>query len=265
MKVVGRVASGYGMLLLLMAALLIYPVIVLGRLQAANQVNSGDNLKTAVRSLQIIRERDLVEELTIRCLANPTADIVAQLRSELETFDSELAELGAFPLQEKQKTELNRLGQFWKACSGRILTLLPPAPAPGEPWKAISTGGIPAELEEDLDRVRAQAQTVYQANIRSIEAQAADARKAGDQANFIFRVSLGCGWTLALLLTILITRSIAVPLKNLVQGTRAIAEGKSFYRLDTSRSDEFSQIARDIHRIARQESVPEDKINSMKS
>lgn len=247
-----------------MGVMLIYPISLLGRLQAANQANSGNNLKVAVRALQIVRERDLIEELTKRCLTSPSADLLAQIRSELDTFESDVAELGALPLPEKQKTEWNRLGQFWKACSGRILSLLPPAPAPGEPWKAVSPAAMPAELEGDLERVRAQAQTVYQASIQNIEAQATIARKDGDQASFIFRVILACGWTSGLLLSILIIRSVAFPLKQLVQGARAIAEGKSFYRLDTSRSDEFSQIARDIHKIAHRETTPEDVVNSMK-
>ncbi len=265
MKVAGRVAAGYGILLFLMAALLIYPISVLGKLQAANQVNSGSNLKAAVLSLQIIRERDLIEELTRKCLAGPSPDILAQLRSELDTFDSDLAELKALSSSEKQKTEMVRLGQFWKACSSRILPLLPRTSAPGEPLRAISPAGVPADLEEDLERVRAQAQTVYQASIQSIEAQAVEARQAGDQAIFIFRLCLACGWILGLLLSILIIRSIAIPLGQLVQGIRALAEGKSFYRLDTSRSDEFSQIARDVHQIARREMPSDENPNSMKS
>ena len=41
------------------------------------------------------------------------------------------------------------------------------------------------------------------------------------------------------------------PLANLTEGTRAIAEGKFYYRLDTSRNDEFSQLARDFNTMTR--------------
>ena len=56
---------------------------------------------------------------------------------------------------------------------------------------------------------------------------------------------------ISILVSFLIYRSISNPLANLTEGTRAIAEGKFYYRLDTSRNDEFSQLARDFNTMTR--------------
>ena len=47
--------------------------------------------------------------------------------------------------------------------------------------------------------------------------------------------------------SLLIVRSISIPLRQLTEGTRAIAAGKFYYRLDTSGKDEFAQVARDFN------------------
>ena len=49
------------------------------------------------------------------------------------------------------------------------------------------------------------------------------------------------------LVSFFIVQSISRPLKQLTQGTRTIAEGKFFYRLDTTRHDEFAQLAKDFN------------------
>jgi two-component system sensor histidine kinase GlrK len=54
---------------------------------------------------------------------------------------------------------------------------------------------------------------------------------------------------ISVLVSFLIIRSISKPLAHLTEGTRAIADGKFFYRLDTTRNDEFSQLARDFNKM----------------
>jgi two-component system sensor histidine kinase GlrK len=49
----------------------------------------------------------------------------------------------------------------------------------------------------------------------------------------------------------LVVRSISRPLSHLTEGTRRISEGQFDYRLDTSRGDEFSQLALDFNTMTR--------------
>jgi signal transduction histidine kinase len=54
---------------------------------------------------------------------------------------------------------------------------------------------------------------------------------------------------ISVLVSLLIVRSISKPLAHLTEGTRAIADGKFFYRLDTTRNDEFAQLAHDFNKM----------------
>ena len=49
------------------------------------------------------------------------------------------------------------------------------------------------------------------------------------------------------LVSFFIVRSISEPLHHLTEGTRAVAEGKFYYRLDASRNDEFALLAKDFN------------------
>jgi signal transduction histidine kinase len=104
----------------------------------------------------------------------------------------------------------------------------------------------------DLERLRAQTYSLYHSSLRSMSSKVEKSRKTGETAAFV----LGCTTFLALAISILVSflifRSISKPLANLTEGTRAIAEGKFFYRLDTSRNDEFSQLARDFNTMTLQ-------------
>jgi len=57
--------------------------------------------------------------------------------------------------------------------------------------------------------------------------------------------------SVTIVVSLLIVRSISKPLAHLTEGTRAIIEGKYFYRLDTSRKDEFAQLAKDFNTMIR--------------
>jgi signal transduction histidine kinase len=74
-----------------------------------------------------------------------------------------------------------------------------------------------------------------------------NSRKTGDTAALVLWCVTFAVLAISILVSSLIYRSISKPLSNLTEGTRAIAEGKFFYRLDASRKDEFSQLARDFN------------------
>jgi methyl-accepting chemotaxis protein len=105
-------------------------------------------------------------------------------------------------------------------------------------------------LAEDLDRLKIQARTVYQASLDSIEAQAEESRiiaRRTERVSYIFAAGV---IVVGGLISLLIVRSVSVPLSSLAQGTRAMASGGPYYRLDTSRNDEIAQIAKDFNTMA---------------
>ena len=65
MKIATKIAAGYGVLIVLILAVLSYQVSSIHRMQAINQNLSGSHYRAASLSLQMLRDLDQVEEFTI--------------------------------------------------------------------------------------------------------------------------------------------------------------------------------------------------------
>jgi methyl-accepting chemotaxis protein len=115
----------------------------------------------------------------------------------------------------------------------------------------VTQAQIPQDLVEQLEGLRSQAYSLYQASTQTLSSEAETARKTGDRAELVLWILAAMALVVSLFVSVSVLRSIATPLRHLAEGTRAIAEGKEFYRLDTSRNDEFSQIAKDFNTLAR--------------
>jgi methyl-accepting chemotaxis protein len=105
-------------------------------------------------------------------------------------------------------------------------------------------------LQNTLDALRAQTLAIYQTALRSMVSNVEKSRQTVETEAWILYCATACALAISILLSFLIFRSISKPLANLMEGTRSMAEGKFFYRLDTSRDDELSQIAKDFNTIA---------------
>ena len=82
-----------------------------------------------------------------------------------------------------------------------------------------------------------------------MDAKVEASRKTGQTAVLVLWCATVIALAVSVLVSMLIIRSISKPLGHLTEGTRAIADGKFFYRLDTSRNDEFSQLAEDFNKM----------------
>jgi methyl-accepting chemotaxis protein len=246
MKIAKRIAVGYVVLILLPAVLLFVQVIALRRLQAVNQSNTGENLRPALAAVGLVRDRDEVEEQVRRYFdqGNPAAK--DELKESMQSFESSLQQILEHHGTEREQAEANRLVQFWKEFNEVLSKKEPPAPVP----RKASAEGFPADLVEQLDRLRAQSLTVFDVGMQEMKKQAGDARRSSARAEPVSWWIGGAALVIGVFLALLTVRSISIPLRNLTEGARGIAEGKSFYRLDTSREDELGQIAKDINTLA---------------
>jgi two-component system, NtrC family, sensor histidine kinase KinB len=240
MRVSSRLSLGYGILLaaiLLLAAVQVYAV---RRLQVLIEGTARSGLSAAMSSLELMRDAEMIAEYTGRYFRAGDPEARKQIDSLRDTFQSDLQQLSADTRLKSEDRETGRLSEFWKQFLEN-LGRAEPASRPGE---------IPPNLAEDLDRLKTQTRTLYQASLLTIEAQAEEARVIARRTE---RVS----WVLAAgvavaggLISLLIVRSVSIPLRSLAEGTRAMATGGSSYRLDTSRSDEIAQIAKDFNTVA---------------
>jgi hypothetical protein len=160
MKIAKRIAVGYVVLILLPAVLLFVQVIALRRLQAVNQSNSGENLRLALAAVGLVRDRDEVEEQVRRYLALGEPAAKDELKESMQSFESSLQQILEHHGTERELAEANRLAQFWKEFDEVLSKKEPSAPIRG------SAEGFPADLVEQLERLRAQSLTVFDVGIQ---------------------------------------------------------------------------------------------------
>ena len=240
MRVAKRVALGHWMLVLLIVFILAVEVFAFRRLQEVNLRNSGENLQVALIAVDLVRDGDVVEEAARRSVALADQASKDDLKESQQRFEDALREIRAFRSSEREQSEAERLERFWREYLEGSAKM---------PAVKAGAAGLPEDVSDALSRVRTQSVTVYQALLQEIRNSALESRKYSERTELIVWWTGCAGLTLGIVIALLIIRSIAGPLRSLAEGTRAIAEGKSYYRLDTSRSDELSQIARDFNAI----------------
>ncbi len=242
MKVANRVATGYGAFMLMTLGLVSYQAYAFRNLQAVNRENAGDNLNAVLTSIQLIRDIDALESCATRYFSSRDADHLNQLESARGAVESGLNQVRGFPGDERKRAETQRLSQFWSDYLVAAKTA----------QQSSVPGVLPQEIVDQVERLRAQAFTVYEVSKGVVTAEAETARKTGERIQYMVWFIAGAILAVGAFMSVVIVRSISIPLRALAQGTRAISEGKNFYRLDTSRSDEFSQIAKDFNDLTKQ-------------
>jgi len=240
MRVSVRISLGYGILLASILLLAAVQIFAIRRLQLLNEGTARSGLSAAMTSLELMRDTDLIAEYSGRFFRQGDPEARKQIDPLRDSFQTDLQQLRTYVRSEAEGTEIERLSQFWQQFLGNFQ----------REQAAPQPGNFPAALVEDLDRLRTQTRTVYQASLNSIEAQAEESRiiaRRTERVSWVFAVGVIVAGGLISLLTV---RSISIPLSSLAEGTRAMAEGGSYYRLDTSRNDEIAQIAKDFNTIA---------------
>ncbi len=243
MKITIRIISGYGLLIGVLIALVIYQVITINRMQSVNQTLSEANFQNALTCLQAMRDRDLVDEYTQKLFALGDPGYLNQLKEFQRDFEVRLSELQNGLTSERERLEVNRLIQLWYSFTEDLQEFQQPLPQGGL--------AMPQNLQDGLDQLRAQIESVYRSTVDSMSSGVEISKKTGRTAVLVLWLSAFAVFAISIPVSFLILRSIYKPLAHLTEGTRAIAEGKFLYRLDTSRNDEFSQLAKDFNTMTR--------------
>ena len=240
MKVPMRISLVYGILLASVLLLAAVQIFAMRRLRALNEGTARSGLSAAMTSLELMQDTELIAECAGRFFRQGDPEARKQIDVIRDSFQSDLQQVRTNIRSEAEGREIERISQFWQQFLENL-------------WREQAIPQrreIPAVLAEDLDRLKIQARTVYQASLDSIEAQAEESRiiaRRTERISWIFAAGV---IVVGGLISLLIVRSVSVPLSSLAQGTRAMASGGPYYRLDTSRNDEIAQIAKDFNTIA---------------
>src|SRR5213594_1782407 len=113
MRIATKIILGYAVLIALMATVLVYQDLSIHQMQSINRDLSGISFSAARTSIQMMRDRDLVEEYTQKSILLGDPDYLERLHEFQEEFATSLRDLRALVQSEKEQIEINRLEQFW--------------------------------------------------------------------------------------------------------------------------------------------------------
>jgi signal transduction histidine kinase len=241
MKITTRIISGYGLFIAILAGLVLYQVITIGRMQETSRTLSEINFQNAVTCLTASSDLEWVEDFTRKTFGSADPRYRQQLQEYQEAFQQSLMELKMHAASGEEREEIKRLSRHWDGYLADLLVLQQGLPPQGSV--------LPANLQEDLENLNSQTRSVYHVTLQAMSSKVEASRKAGETAVLVLWCATVAAFAISILVSLLIIRSISKPLAHLTEGTRAIADGKFFYRLDTTRNDEFSQLARDFNKM----------------
>jgi len=242
MKVSTKIVLGYAILIVLMVGLVAY--------QVRYSINPMDDIirelsmmifETGRESQGLMLDRDLAGEYASKYFGLIDYQYLAQ--HEQRDFWANLDFLRPDKLSKNQQVAVERIYNLWNV----YLTAFEQ-----ERTKLKSDGleVLPSTLKEPLDQLRTEINTLY---VTIKEAKDEQWKRSNETRNRIRYVTIATS-SVALLLSCLVSyfivRSISKPLAQLTEGTRHIASGQFYYRLETSRNDEFADLAKDFNAMA---------------
>lgn len=249
MSLAARIAVACLSLVLLMALLSAYQLHMIQRLQTANE-ELGQIRYTAARlTLEVQRRVEELEELTakyflLRDLAY--AQALDRLRAEV---DGRLAELESLNLSAAEEQVVATLALRWRRYRQRALAELEASEviAPqGAGVRASDGGSILAALAE----VGHQLQRLQTASRQAAVTQIGSSSRRVEKVVWASWAVAAAGLVVAALATLLIVRSVAVPLGRLARGTRELSSGDLSHRVTPAGSPEVAALAADFNVMA---------------
>ncbi|MEJ2108948.1 MAG: ATP-binding protein [Acidobacteriota bacterium] len=245
MKITTRIVFGYSLFIAVLIGLAVYQVMVVIRMQDITESLKDINSPNALNSLQAIQDVELIRDSTERSLIKADPAYIEQLKGFLVSFkDETLADFESPYNSDEESEAIGQLKQSFDKFTfdlGEVLANFPEA----------GLDDVPQIIKTDLQNLRVRADLVYDAVKQTMSTKLDESTQTSRTAQFVLISITVVILSITIIISLLIVRSISKPLVNLTEGTRAITEGKYFYRLDTSRNDEFAQLAKDFNTMIR--------------
>ena len=246
MRISTKIILGFCILIAVMIGVIGFQITTTSELQRITQNLSEINLNRAREAIDLERDLPKFTDLTKKFLyfKDPKFPEDPQYLQKLTDYEQSihriLKSLLSEDLTDGERVEVRRLSVKWT----QIVTTLARLEAEEVIDSQSSQFG---KLMDDVDSFAGLLPNLSKA---IGEAMDHEVRRSYERAEFAYWTSIAAAagaLLVSLVVAFLISRSINEPLRHLTEGTRAISEGKFFYRLDTSRKDEFSQVARDFN------------------
>jgi len=237
MKVATKLAGGFSLLIVILAALMINHLALINRAVSANRNLSAIAQRLTLSMADQTRHLDQLDEAFRKYIYSQDERYVQVAQEAVDGFERTLDQLEASQLTEKEREGLDDLSRSW----GSVAELI------ADP-AAVSEVGGPATIEAyfnaGVQMVRYDVRRVNAATQGAMSAEVLSTSEAATSAERVSLLALGLAGLLAMILSFRIVRSITRPLAGLTRATEAVADGDFSVRVKAARGDEFSRLAR---------------------
>jgi len=244
MKITTRIITGYSLFIAVLVGLAVYQIATVIQMQSINQNLKDINFQNAFNSLQAMRDLDLISEFAEKYLRLADPRYKDQLEEFIENFDENMEQLRLFARSDLESREVERLQQSWDDFIEHLEHIQQDLPEEG-------LNELTPSIRNDLETLLIQTNSVYDAVKRAMSIKLDESAQTSRTAQVVLVSITVVVLAFTIFVSLIIVRSISKPLAHLTEGTRAITAGKYFYRLDTSRKDEFAQLAKDFNIMIR--------------
>lgn len=244
MKLSTQVGGGLALLLAVISALGVWQLQIIGQLNDANRQLADVDLEVSRTSLGMRVGIDDLTDLTQRFFVLQDPAYRAELERVRGLVEADLQRLESLPLSDEVGGAIASLRRGWDLYSQRtaeIEALIPDEARPGEERR---------ELVSALGSLRRSVEAMDSAAVSRAAASIAESSRHADTAR---KVAILVGAAALLLIAIIaawVARGTIRPLRQLADGSRAIAEGDFEHRVAVEGPLEVRSLAEDFNRMA---------------
>ena len=242
MKVGTRLRGAFAFYIALLAAVLVYHVrttqhaVDSGR--ALTDISARLRMSSTAQATRLVQMSGDAEKYFV----THDKGYFDRLLDSEQWFGSGLRHFDQQSLSAGERKALDSLVIEWNTVDAQVRTLAEVASASPDAGRATVTQ-LQATLDdvgESTRRLAAASQDAMSAEVRASE----QAAESAERLSWIVGLSV---LLLGVLLSALLVRSIAEPLRRLAEGTREVSAGRFAHRVESAGVDEFTQVARDFN------------------
>jgi two-component system sensor histidine kinase GlrK len=248
MKVVTKLRAAFALYITLLGILLMYHVSTIRRAVATGHELTELSARVRETSMEQVARVAQLDENAAKFSVTHDPGYLQKFDQLAAAFADELHHLQSLPLRGGEREEVNVLATQWSSL-GAMTSRLSSMSAVGS-YSAMQDSL--AVLQSGLDALRLQTQRVGEASQAVMDDRLARSASAATIAERISWIAALGILFLSVVVSALLARSISEPLQRLTEGTRKVAQGQFDYRLDTTRDDEFAQVARSFNSMTQQ-------------
>lgn len=247
MRLATRVATGSGLVLAILAAVVAYQLHVNRRMTASHRRLEQVELPAATRALELLEHLDALANHARKFAVTRDPAYAASVARERDAFAAGLDALREVGTGGLESDSVERMAMRWSDFELADV----PAPRMAAALREIDASGRTAEMLARVDALRELAMETVLMTRRQAAARTEVVAAAGRRAARISIAAVVVAIGLSVLIILATVRSIQGRLRRLTAGTRAVARGEFSWQLEVAGNDEIADLAEDFNAMVR--------------